>query len=339
MKKIKVGVIGVGNMGRHHTRVYSELEETELVVIADINREQALKISEEYNCNYYQDYETMINKEKLDAVSIAVPSSFHKTIAIKCMNKGINVLIEKPIALTLSDAEEIINVSKEKKVKLMVGHIERFNPVIDKVKKLIETGMFGKPIIISSTRVGVFPKQITDINVLLDLAVHEIDIIGYLFNNNVKHVFSEAIIGEDGREEAAQLLLNYDHNRIGIIQTNWLTPVKKRKISINCTKGYLEADYISQEITSYTLLPKETPKTYSQFLDYKSEEQIIRLKHVEPLKLEILDFYDSIINDKEPFVNGDDGINALKIALAAVESIKQKKRISLDENNKTNNAN
>ena len=170
MKKYKVGVIGAGNMGNNHIRVYSELPGVDLVAISDVNPETSNDLATKYIANFYYDYTKMIETEELDIVSICVPTNLHYEVAKYCLEKKINVLLEKPIAANIEDAEELLELSKTNNVKLLVGHIERFNPAVKKVKEIIDSGKIGDITAIVARRVGIFPPQIKDANVAVDLS-------------------------------------------------------------------------------------------------------------------------------------------------------------------------
>ncbi|MBT5924415.1 Gfo/Idh/MocA family oxidoreductase, partial [Candidatus Woesearchaeota archaeon] len=181
----RVGVIGVGLMGRNHARVYADLENVELVAISDPDEVALTKQANRFGCTKYTNYQDMIEKEKLDIVSIAVPTSLHKQVSFNVIAKGINVLLEKPIAPTIQEAKDIIEFAREKNVKLMIGHIERFNPAIIELKKRLDNNELGKIFKIDVSRVGPYTKRMNDVGVVVDLAVHDLDIIRYITGSEV----------------------------------------------------------------------------------------------------------------------------------------------------------
>ena len=317
---VRVGVIGVGNMGRNHVRVYSEIEEAELIAIAD-PKEEARSISRRFGCRYYPSYTEMLDKEKLDGVSIAAPTSLHSEIAVECITREVNVLIEKPITDDVEKAGEIVKLAEKKGVVLTVGHVERHNPAVKKLRELLNKDVFGKLTTIIARRVGVFPPQIKDANVYIDLAVHDIDIFNYLFSSLPDRVFSKASRVLSSREDQAVILLEYGDTTC-INQVNWITPVKIRNLAITGEKGYAELDFINQELKVYESI---ISRSYDSFGDFVIKFGTPRIKNVEvekaePLKLELLDFIECIDTGKKPVVSGEDGINALKIALIAQKS-------------------
>lgn len=308
---MRVGVIGVGSIGQHHVRVYTEMEGVELVGIADINKERVEELARFYKTRAYTSFQDLLD-EKLDAASIAVPTTFHKEVALSAVQRGVSVLIEKPIADTIENAEEIIKVSRKNKVKLMIGHIERFNPAVARLKELISNGELGDVISISARRVGPYNPRIRDVGIIIDLATHDIDIMCYLLGERVKEVYALAGNVLHDYEDHAIIALKFGSGRSGVIETNWLTPHKVRRLTVVGSKGIAEVDYLEANLRIFT---KEWIK----------EE---KLEKEEPLKLELQHFIESVQQGKEPKVSGEDGNQVLKIAFAAMESYKAGKAIS-----------
>jgi UDP-N-acetylglucosamine 3-dehydrogenase len=305
---IKVGVIGVGSMGQHHVRIYSEMKNVELVGISDVDNNRLRKLRDMYKTKAFTDYRDLLNEggENLDAVSVAVPTTLHKDVSLDLINRGINVLIEKPIADSIENAVDIIKAAKKNKVKLMIGHIERFNVAVMKLKKLIDSGELGDIVSIYAKRVGPYNPRIRDVGIITDLGTHDIDIMSYLYNEKVKEVYASAGKVFHNYEDHAIILLNFRNGNSGVIETNWLTPHKVRKLTVVGTKGIAEVDYIQSSLRVYD---KEWIK------DVKIEKK-------EPLKLELEHFIDCVENDKEPLVTGKEGKEALEVAIAAMHSYK-----------------
>ena len=190
MKKFNAAVIGVGSMGKNHARVYSSIKDAELVAICDVN-DESKKIADEFNTKYYKNYKEMLSEEKLDAVSICVPTKLHKDIALDVIKSRINVLVEKPIAATTQEAREIIDAARRNNVKLMIGHIEQFNPVVAELKKRIQRNELGRIMQVHCQRLSLFPQRIIDVGVIIDLAIHEIYVLKYLIDSKIKRVYAE----------------------------------------------------------------------------------------------------------------------------------------------------
>lgn len=308
---MRVGVIGIGSMGKNHLRVYSEMNQ-EIVGIADINIERGNFLAEKYNTKFFRDYRELLKKD-LDAVSIAVPTTLHKKVALDCMEKGINILIEKPIADTLKNALEIKAKAEKEDLKVMVGHIERFNPAIEKIKEMTGTGEMGELVSISAKRVGPYNPRIRDVGIIIDLGVHDIDIISYLYKDKVEYVYASAGSVIHNFEDHASILLKFRNGHAGLIETNWLTPFKIRTLTMVGDRGIASIDYLVPSLKLYN----------------EKEEKYIRIEKKEPLKSELEHFIECIKKNKEPIVSIEDGKNALKIALSAIESYKKNKIIKI----------
>lgn len=317
---IRTAVIGLGIMGKHHARNYVRIPDVELVAVCDLNSDLMGSIANKYNCNSYHRYKDLLNKEELDAVSIALPTSLHKEVALMAAEKGLHILIEKPIAGTLEDAEEIIEITKKNNVLLQVGHVERFNPAVIKLKQLIQEGELGNISSIIARRVGTVPERVRDANVVVDLAVHDIDIINYLYESQPDKVLGsrgQALIEE--RHDYADIFLTYG-DRSGFIQVNWITPIKIRSLSVTGSKGYAELDYINQQLVIYE--SNYTREVMDDLGDCNVKFGIpnkteVAIKNEEPIYLQLSHFIDSIQKGTPVLVNGEIGFAALKIALEA----------------------
>ncbi|MBT4446767.1 Gfo/Idh/MocA family oxidoreductase [archaeon] len=315
---INVAVIGLGNMGKHHARNYFQIDSANLIAVCDLNENLAKTTAKKFNCKAYATYQEMLDNESIQAVSIVVPTKFHASVAIECMKRGIDVLVEKPIAPTIQEAEEIIQSAKENNRILQIGHIERYNPAVQKLKALLDMGKLGEVTSIIARRVGAVPVQVRDMNVIIDLAVHDIDIINYLYNSQPTAIggnIGKAII--EKREDYADIFLKYN-NKSGFIQVNWITPVKIRNLTVTGSKGYAELNYITQELVVYASnFTKEGTDEYGDHVVKfaLADKTIVGVEHDEPLKLELEDFLESVNNRKTPLVDGIVGLQTLRIAL------------------------
>lgn len=317
MRKLRAAVIGIGNMGRYHVRNYAEINEVDLVAVCDQDQSRAHAIAEKYGCTFFTDYLTMLATTKVDIVSIAVPTIMHQRVATDCLENGVHVLLEKPIADNVVAAKALREVAQKNKCKLMIGHIERFNPAVLKLKKMIDANELGVIHSIIARRVGIYPPQIKDANVIVDLAVHELDIVNYLLGQS-PHRF-EAQGGyalNDHRCDYASILLHYNPASV-FVQANWITPVKVRKLNITGIKGYLELDYVTQKIT---LFESSTEKTTDNFGDFvirfgQATQTDVYVEQAEPLRSELVHFIECVNHDLEPIVTVDQAIEALDLAL------------------------
>lgn len=315
MRKINVGVIGVGAMGYNHARVYYRLEEANLVAVSDVSERTLNKVCEKYDAKGYSDYEDLLKDPEIEVVSVCVPTTHHHDVVMKAIEYGKHVLVEKPIAFSLEEAEEMIAAAKEKGVILGTGHVERFNPAVQKAKELIENDVIGDVVSASAKRVGPFPPRIKDVGVCIDLAIHDLDVMYYLFNEDVEQVYGtmSSILDKTDFEDHAEIMVSFT-NATGILEVNWLTPYKRREIEITGTDGIISVDYIEQSM-----------EVFGKFA------QDINIKHEEPLKEELKSFLEAVDEGKDPVITGEDGLNALKMVIAASKSSRAHKPISFDE--------
>lgn len=309
---MRVGVIGAGAMGQHHVRIYNELPGVELVGIADIDATKVNQLAAQYKIKAFTDYNELL-KQELDAVSIVVPTMMHRKVALDVIDADTNILIEKPIADTPENAMDIIDSANDAGLKLMVGHIERFNTAVMKLKEIIDSGRLGKVVSISTHRVGPYNPRIRDVGVIMDIGVHDIDVISYLHGMKATEVYAVAGADIHPFEDHAAIILRFDDEHSGIIETNWLTPHKIRKLTAIGLKGVAYLDYIDQTVELH-------------------DEGWIRkakIEKKEPLRNELQYFTDCISKNIQPLPSGEEGKYAIEIAMASIESYKQRKAVKV----------
>ena len=321
MERMRYAVIGVGSMGKNHARAVHELKEVELVAVVDVNIIVAEAIGHLYNCKAFGSVVEMLEDTKPEAVSICVPTTLHVKIAEECIKRGIHILVEKPIAANIEDAKHMLQLAAHNDVRFMVGHIERFNPAVLKVKELLDKNEIGNIVSVMARRVGVFPPQIKDANIAVDLAIHDIDIINFLLGENPTKVVAEKRRSHiEHREDSVEIFLSYP-SASAYIQANWITPVKIRKLNITGTEGYLEMDYINQKIifykSNYEKYREEAGEVggHADFvLKYMEPDTVeISVAKREPLKEEIRYFLRAITDNIQ--IDATHAIKALEIAL------------------------
>lgn len=319
MEKLNVAVIGVGNMGRHHARAYSEMPQTNLAAVCDANESVGIGVAKKYSCSFYKSYAEMLSAEKIDAVSIAVPTSFHAKVACDILEKGVHVLLEKPLAMNLEEAKAILDKAREKKLRLMVGHIEKFNPAVARLKGLVRTGRLGEIVSLNIQRIGGLPRN-TDAGVILDLATHDISISNYLLDSFPKEVYGSktSSLGK-GKEDSASIFLKYE-KASSFIEANWITPVKVRQMNVVGTKAFAKVDYVNQTLTAYENTFLSGMKSFDNFDEYLAaatfvDEIKFGVVKKEPLICELEEFVNSIRENREPLASGEDGYKTLEIAL------------------------
>ena len=319
-KRVRVAVIGAGNMGRNHIRTYKSLKNVELLALVDINPE-AKQLAEDNNIGFYVDYLKMLEVEKPDAVSIVVPTLLHYKIGMEVLERGIHCLIEKPIASTVAEAKQLIKLAKNKKVVFTVGHIEHYNPMIQKIKEIIDNKKIGKVISVVCKRVGGFPAVEPKTDVIIDLAVHDIGVISYLLGRQPKSLTSHGSrTHHSDKIDAAEILLDYG-KASGFVQANWVTPVKIRTVAVTGSKGYVEGNYITQELVHYEHNMKRVKNQFETFVKTLGEPKhyAISVPTIEPLSVELMYFIDAIKGRKVELVDPEDAAFALENALEAIK--------------------
>lgn len=331
-KKLRAAVIGVGSMGRQHARNYHEIENVDLVGISDIDEKAGKELAEKHNTRFFKDYREMLKTAKPDIVSIAVPTRWHYQVALDTINSRVHLLIEKPISHNLDEAKDIIEAARKKGVKLTVGHIERFNPAVVRLKELIKEGKLGTIVSIMARRTGIIPNRIKDANVIIDIGVHDIDLINFLLEKKPSNIYASggrAILRK--HEDYADIFLEYPASNDGLrvtghIQVNWLTPVKIRKLNITGTKAYAVLNLVTQDLV---LFDTDYTHEYDDFEDFvgKFKESTgvkVPVGVKEPLRLQLERFIESVLSDAEVYVSGEDALWALRLAHIATEHIRIK---------------
>ena len=302
MSKVKVGVVGVGHLGSIHAKVYSNLYNVELVGVCDCNLSQALEIGRKYHTHSYADYEDLF--DKVDAASIVVPTSLHYNIAKEFLNNGIHVLIEKPITKTLTEADELIDIAKKNGRIIQVGHVERFNAAVLALEHYLK-----KPKFIECQRLGPFHKRVEDVGVVLDLMIHDIDIVLGLMKKEVVNIEAVGLSTMSAHEDVANVRLTFEDQTIADITASRVTKDVVRKIRIFQEDSYISLDYVNQEVTLFK-------KTGNKVLKEK-----VKIKKVKPLEEELESFIECVSTGKKPVVSGVEGRRALQVALAILDKI------------------
>ncbi len=249
---IKIAIIGLGNMGRHHARHLANMDNVTVVAVCDANPDTAIDFGQQYQCNWYTDWATALTHPGLDAVSIITPTSLHHRIAKQSLLAGLHTLIEKPICTTVEEADELVALSHAQNRMLMVGHIERFNPTITSLKALIDSQALGTLIHVYAHRASPMPLQIKDANVGLDLAVHDIDLCHYLMGTSATSVHRQSGHGQlTDRDDFASYFLTYPQGA-ATVHVNWLSPIRIRSIRVTGTRGYAIADSMTKTVQYWT---------------------------------------------------------------------------------------
>lgn len=298
---LKIGVAGVGVMGRNHARVLAELRDVELTHILDADPVVAEGVAGLYGATGVSSVAAFV-EAGLDAAVVATPNRTHGDLAVALLERGVHVLVEKPIAATLEDARRIIDAAKANDRVLMVGQVERFNPAIETVRRAIAE---EKVISIQITRVGPFPPRMGEVGVVIDLAVHDIDIIRHLTGSEIVEVQPQLARTRAEREDTALLQFRTESGVIAHITTNWVTPYKTRTLQVATEGKFVVADLITRQVTEY----------FGQQADGSYQTRALNSWPAEPLRKELEAFVHAIRTGETPAVTGEDGLKNLEVAL------------------------
>jgi len=325
---LKVGVIGTGHLGKLHTKMFSEIDGCELVGVFDSNADRAKEVANEFNTIAFNSIDELI--KKVQAVSIASTTTAHHSIAKKCFEKGIHVFVEKPITATIPEAEELVKIADNKKLILQVGHIERYNPALVAVEKYML-----EPKFIQTDRLAQFNPRGTDVAVVLDLMIHDIDIILSLVKSDVKEVHASGVAVVSVNLDIANARIEFENGAVANVTASRISQKKMRKMRIFQQDGYIALDFVTGVAEIYRLLPlnEKVEPSFISFgeigigdkkkrLVYEQPEQ----KEINALKYELELFIDAVSENKKPVVSGIDGLRALKVAEIIMQKIKESQK-------------
>ena len=321
---IKVAVIGVGNMGRHHARVYREMAEAELAAVADTNAEAVEAIADLERTRAYTNYKVMLDQERPEAVTVAVPTQHHYRVVMDALSARCHVLVEKPIAATVSEGLGMIAAAREADRVLMVGHIERYNPAILELKHLLDTGEAGDIFQVHSRRIGPFPDQVKDVGVIIDLATHDLDVMRYLVGREPVRVCAESRRHiHTLHEDLCVGTITFENGVLGLLEIGWLTPTKIRELYVTTERGLFVANYLTQDLCFYENA-EANGVTWDSLATLRgvSEGAMTRyaIRKREPLRVELEAFLSAAKGEAAHVVSGEDGVMALDLALKMIES-------------------
>jgi UDP-N-acetylglucosamine 3-dehydrogenase len=302
---LRVGVVGVGVMGSNHARVLAGLPGIRLVGVADPDHQQARFVAGALGTTAV-DYVDALLPLGVDAVTIAAPTHLHHDIALTCIKRGIHVLVEKPIASNPDEGRSIVAAARRAGVTLMVGHVERFNPAVETVKEAIR----GEEILsIAITRVGPFPPRMSNVGVVIDLAVHDIDLIRWFTDSEIVDVQPLTANAVAEREDIALLQFRTTSGVLAQINTNWLTPFKARTVHVATRDKYIIGDLLTRQVTE--CFGFQPDGSYSM--------RHLSVGYTEPLRTELIAFFSAIRQGGAPIVSGEEGVASLEIAMRCLE--------------------
>lgn len=308
---IRVGVVGVGNMGQHHTRVLSLLKDVELVGVADVNVDRGIDTASKYRVRFFEDYHDLL--PRVDAVCIAVPTRLHHTVGLTCLQAGVHVLIEKPIAASIVEAESLVNAAAESQCILQVGHIERFNPSFQELSKVLKT---EEILALEAHRMSPYSQRANDVSVVLDLMIHDIDLLLELAGAPVaKLTATGSRASGSGYLDYVTATLNFANGIVATLTSSKVTHRKTRRIAAHCKNSLTEADFLNNEILIHRQTTADCTTDYGQVL-YRQDGLIEKVytSNIEPLHAELEHFVACVRGGNQPSVGGQQALKALRLA-------------------------
>jgi predicted dehydrogenase len=309
MRKVRLGVVGIGYLGEFHAQKYYRMPGVELIGVVDINRKRANRVAQQYRTKAYTNYPEIF--DKVEAVSIVVPTQFHYQVAKDFLRQGVDILLEKPITKTLSQAEELIKIARERNLILQVGHLERFNAAVTAMRQLLT-----QPLFIESQRLSPFPQRGIDVDVVLDLMIHDIDIILSIVNSRIKRVEAVGVPILTDKIDIANAWIRFGNGCVANINASRVSSNSNRKIGIFQPDSYISLDYHTPKLSLYRKKAKGRKREPPAI---RMED--IRLKRNDPLEEELKSFINSVITRHPPLVSGMEGKKALEVALRIISKM------------------
>ena len=309
---MKIVQIGTGGWGKNHTRILSELGV--LVAVCDANSQKSKEYGEKYSVNHYESLDELLDNEEFDGAFVVTPTSTHTAIAKKLLEAKKHVFVEKPMTYQSDDGQNLVKLAEKNKVILTCGYIERFNPAVDVVKKMVKDKKYGDLVMLEFHRENRMPLHIKDVGIIYDTSVHDIDTANWLFDDMPQVVFARAGKIKHEHEDFTSIMLGYKNDKVAIISSNWITPKKQRKFNAVCTDAIILSDFITQEI----------------IVEKDKESETVQNEKQEPLLLEIQSFLGAIEGKNEHIVTSQEAVNVTKIAEAALLSSQKGIPIYLD---------
>jgi len=309
---MKIVQIGTGGWGKNHTRILSELGV--LVAVCDANSQKSKEYGEKYSVNHYTSLDELLSSEEFDGAFVVTPTSTHTAIAQKLLEVKKHVFVEKPMTYKSEDGQNLVKIAEKNKIILTCGYIERFNPAVGVVKKLVKEKKYGDLVMLEFHRENRMPLHIKDVGIIYDTSVHDIDTANWLFDEMPQVVFARAGKIKHEHEDFTSIMLGYKNDKVAIISSNWITPKKLRKFNAVCTDAIISSDFITQEIV----------------VEKDEDSEIIQNEKQEPLLLEIQSFLGAIEGKNDQVVKSQEAVNVTKIAEAALLSSQKGIPIYLD---------
>lgn len=322
MEKLKVGVIGTGHLGKLHVKMFNNIENCDCIGVFDTNLIQSETAAKEFKVNYFQNEDELLNA--VDAVSIAVTTSAHFEVASRCMETGKHIFLEKPITSTIDEAEKLVELAYEKNLNLQVGHIERFNPALVSLEQYI-----SNPVFIETDRLSQFNPRGTDVAVVLDLMIHDIDIILSFIKSDIKKIDANGVAVVSDNVDIANARIEFQNGAVANVTASRISQKKMRKMRLFQKDAYIALDFVTGTSEVYRLLSvDEKVSSGISFGEIGVGDKKKRLiyeqplvKEINALQYELQLFVDSVQQKTKPLVSGEDGLRALRVAEDIIKKI------------------
>ena len=329
---LRLGLAGLGSMGRNHLRVISSHPDTILAAVADPTAEVLEAAVAQTRARGFADPLVMIATAELDGVVVAAPTNNHSALALAAIERGLPVLVEKPLAATVDDAIAIVSAARKRGVRVQVGHVERYNPAVLEMGRLIRAGWLSTIYAITSRRAGPFPARIRDVGVTIDLGTHDVDMLSWIAGERPVRVYAETSQRIHAtHEDLAFGLMHFPSGATGFLDVDWLTPAKRRSLVAVGEEGMFELDYLTQRLT-FTRSNVERPQTIAGYATtFTGDVAEIPVVSVEPLRAQLDEFVRVLRTGDRPYVDGEDGLWAVAIANALLTAAAERRPIDLSD--------
>jgi UDP-N-acetylglucosamine 3-dehydrogenase len=330
-RELRVGLAGLGSMGRNHLRILAARNDIRLVAVADPVAATLAGATAQTGAQGFAEPLAMIAEAELDAVVIAAPTTAHVPLALAAIERGIAVLVEKPLAATIDEAMRIVEAARAAGVPVQVGHVERFNPAVLELGRLIDDGWLSTIYSIASRRAGPFPARIRDVGVTVDLATHDADILSWIAGERPSRVYGETAQRIHATNEDLLFgLLQFPSGATGMLDVNWLTPAKRRQLVVVGEEGMFELDYLTQRLTFTRATDTTNPRLIGGYAPtFEGEIVELPVASAEPLASELDAFIGIVRNGGRPVVDAEDGLWAVAIATSLLAAAAEGRSVDL----------
>ncbi len=329
---LRLGLAGLGSMGRNHLRVISNHPQTELTAISDPDAAALEAALSQTGARGFADPLAMIEEANLDGVVLAAPTTAHVSLALAAIERGLPVLVEKPLAATVEDGLMIVNAARKQGVRVQVGHVERYNPAVLEMGRLLREGWLSTIYAITCRRAGPFPARIRDVGVTVDLGTHDVDMLCWIADERPVRVYAETAQRLHATHEDLTFgLMHFPSGAIGFLDVDWLTPVKRRSLVAVGEEGMFELDYLTQKLT-FTRSNVERPQMIRGYATtFSGDVAEIPITNVEPLRAELDEFVRVLRTGDRPYVDAEDGLWAVAIANGLLTAAAERRPIDLSD--------